>query len=370
MATLLRQSPERVAVGRDVRDVEGGLAAASEWIRKRLLRTTRVLASASSPNTLTNLAESWQLMRSRLAAWNVTLTGNERQLERGIEQLDAIRTTWSATRTAAVGSSVPASLLERIDETLLAIVTARQRVGEERASVLALQERLFQEIARCDDVLATIEQARREQIRPLFTRDSPPLWRSEALTLGWSDLGSRLREAVGDTVELTRQFLAGHLARVPLQVALFVAVFVLGRLARVRRGSGTRTPSELAARQVLELPSRRRSSCPPRHALDLSTNASGRLECRGLLVLVPAVLIVRRLASPSVAPAIYALGAFFLADRVREAAWGVRYSSSGSSCSRWSSGLDFCRWRSVPCGSGQPRVARPPYRGAGVSGGF
>jgi hypothetical protein len=137
MASLLRQSTERVGVSRDVRDVEGGLAAASEWIRKRLLRTTRVLASASSPDTLTNLAESWQLMRSQLANWNVTLTGNERQLERGIEQLDGIRTTWSATRTAAVGSSVPASLLERIDETLLAIVTARQRVGEERASVLA-----------------------------------------------------------------------------------------------------------------------------------------------------------------------------------------------------------------------------------------
>ena len=44
VATLLRQSPER-GVGRDVRDVEGGLAAASEWIRERLLRTTRILAS-------------------------------------------------------------------------------------------------------------------------------------------------------------------------------------------------------------------------------------------------------------------------------------------------------------------------------------
>lgn len=325
VATLLRQSPERAGVGRDVRDVEGGLAAASEWIRERLLRTTRTLASASSPNTLTNLAESWQVMRSRLAAWNVTLTGNERQLERGIEQLDAIRTTWSATRTVAVASSVPTSLLERIDETLLAIATARQRVGEERASVLALQERLFQEIARCDDVLAMIEQASREQIGALFTRDSPPIWRSEELTVGWSDLGSRLREVVGDTVELTEQFLAGHLARVPLQIALFVAVFVLGRLSRARaRQRDEQTPSELAARQVLEL--------PLSSALVLSLLATrwiypqtprAVLNAVGLLVLVPAVLIVRRLASPSVAPAIYALGVFFLADRVREASWGL-----------------------------------------------
>jgi len=38
----------------------------------------------------------------------------------------------------------------------------------------------------------------------------------------------------------------------------------------------------------------------------------------GLLVLVPAVRIVRRLASPAIAPAVYALAAFFLVDRARE----------------------------------------------------
>ena len=104
-----------------------------------------------------------------------------------------------------------------------------------------------------------------------------------------------------------------------------MAVFVLGRLARVRaRQRDERTPSELAARQVLEL--------PLSSALVLSLLATrwiypqtprAVLNVVGLLVLVPAVLIVRRLASPSVAPAIYALGAFFLADRVREAAWGL-----------------------------------------------
>ncbi len=38
----------------------------------------------------------------------------------------------------------------------------------------------------------------------------------------------------------------------------------------------------------------------------------------GLLVLVPALRIVRRLASPAIAPAVHALAAFFLVDRARE----------------------------------------------------
>jgi hypothetical protein len=38
----------------------------------------------------------------------------------------------------------------------------------------------------------------------------------------------------------------------------------------------------------------------------------------GLIILLPAVLIVRRLAVPAVVPAVYALAAFYLVDRVRE----------------------------------------------------
>ena len=37
-----------------------------------------------------------------------------------------------------------------------------------------------------------------------------------------------------------------------------------------------------------------------------------------ILVLLPAVRIVRRIASPAIVPAVYALAAFFLVDRVRD----------------------------------------------------
>jgi potassium-dependent mechanosensitive channel len=322
VATLLRQSTERVGADRDVRDVEGGLLAASEWIRERLLRSTRVLTSASSPNTLTNLTESWQLMRARLTAWNVTLTGNARRLERELDQLEAVRATWSATRAAAA-SSVPASLLERIDETLRAIDTARQRVGDAHASVLALQDRLFQGIARCDDVLATIEQARRERIRPLFTRDSPPIWQRETYPLPSTDLNVRFRESLGDMTELTRAFFVDRLARVPIQVALFVVVFLMTRQAGARR-RGEMTPTQVAATRALDL--------PLASALVVALLATRWIYPQaprvvtnivGLLILVPAVLIVRRLTSPALVSAVYAVGAFFLIDRIREACWSI-----------------------------------------------
>ncbi len=325
VATLLRQSAERLAPEPEVEDVDNRLSAASEWIRERGVATTQTLNSSPSSSGLANLRDSWLIVRSELAGWNGTLTRRARQLERELSQLEALRATWSASRTEAVASRVPAPVLERIDATLTAIVAARERAGGQRTRVLSLQDRVVEEIARCDDVLAKIAQARNELARPLFARDSLPIWSAQPLTRISSDVGQRLHQSLGDSIELTRRYLAGQLARVPVQVALFVIVLVLARLARGRaRHRAEKELSEQAAAQVFEH--------PVASALVLALLATVwiyplppriLINAVGLLILLPAVLIVRRLASPAVVPAVYALAAFFLVDRVREACAAV-----------------------------------------------
>src|SRR5207244_13473508 len=96
------------------------------------------------------------------------------------------------------------------------------------------------------------------------------------------------------------------------------------RLARAgARRRAEKEPSEQAAPQVFEL--------PISSALVLALLATAwiypqaprvLMDVVGLLVLLPAVLIVRRLASPAVVPAVDALAAFFLVDRVRDVCSG------------------------------------------------
>jgi potassium-dependent mechanosensitive channel len=320
VATLLRQSAERLATDPEIQDVNDRLPAASEWIRERLVATTQTLNSPPSSSALANLSDSWMVLRTELDAWSDILTRRATQLERELRQFEALRATWSASRTEALASGVPAPLLERINATLAAIVAAREAVGAQRTRVLSLQDQVVKEIARCDDVLAKIARARNELVGPLFARDSLPIWNSQARTLMSSDLGQQLRQSLDDSIELTRQYLARQLARVPFQVALFVVVLVLARLARGRaRHRAEKEPSERAAAQVFER--------PVASALVLALLAvvwiyphppRTLINAVGLLILLPAVLIVRRLASPAVVPAVYALAAFFLVDRVRE----------------------------------------------------
>jgi potassium efflux system protein len=314
------RSVEQIATGSDVQDIETQLPAAVEWIRGRLMGTTQALALSPSANALATLADSWRVTRSRLATWNDTLTRRATQLAQGAEQLEVMRATWLASRGKALESRAPAAVIERIDATLTAIVAAQSSTAERLTHVLGVQDRVVREIARCDDVLSKIAQADAALAGPLLSRDSVPIWSAEARTPISSDVGGRLRESVGDSVELTREFLAGQLARVPLQIGLFVAVLVLGCLARAgARRRAEQAPSERATALVFEL--------PVSSALVLALLATVwiypeppriLMNVVGLLILLPAVLIVRRLASPAVVPAVYALAAFFLVDRVRD----------------------------------------------------
>jgi len=319
VAVVLR-SAEQGPAGPDAEDIEPQLPAADEWIRGHLSSTARALRSSPSANALANLTDSWQLMRGRLAAWNDTLTARATLLEQRVKQLETMRMTWSATRKEALDSLAPPSALERVDETTAAIVVARRSADERLARVLGLQDRVVKELARCDEALTRIVQASHALDGPLLVRDSMPIWTREARTQVSANLSQQLHDSVADIVELMGEFLASQRGRVPLQIALFVLVVVLARQAHAAaRRRADKEPSEIAVAQVFELPiSSGLLLALLATAWIYSHQPRVLMHIVGLLVLLPAVLLVRRLASAPVVPAVYALAAFFLIDRVRD----------------------------------------------------
>jgi small-conductance mechanosensitive channel len=317
-ATLLRaaQTPE----ASEFRETELELTAAADWIDKRDVSTRETLASSPSANALASLADSWRAMRSRLVALNDKLTRRATLAQQRVEQIETMRATWVATQASAREAAAPSTVLEQIDATMAVMAAARRNADDGLAHVLALQDRTVKGIARCDDALGTIAKTEHARVGPLLAPDAPPMWAPDARTLRSEDLGQRLREALRDMVDRARDYMAGQMARLPLQIALFALTFMLMHLARrAARRSGDKQPSEAAAAQVFEL--------PLSSALVVALIPTGWIypepprvviSSMSILVLLPAVLIVRRLASPAIVPAVYALAAFFLVDRVRD----------------------------------------------------
>jgi small-conductance mechanosensitive channel len=320
VAIVLRQSADALAADVEMQRVVDRLPAASEWIRRRLTTTRETLAASPSSTALINANDSWRLMRSQLTGWDEILARRVTRLERELAGLNALRATWSASREEALATGAPALLLDRTSTTLAAIQGAAGGVERERTRVLGLQDRLVDEIGRCDDALGEIARTRAELAGPFLGRDSRRLWESQGPGPTARPSGWQLRAALRDSVELTTWYLGGELVRVPFQGALFLLVLWLARLARDRARSHTdKEPSESAAAQVFERP------VAAALVLALLTTVwiyphppRVLINAVGLVVLLPTLLIVRRVASPPVVPAVHALAAFFLVDRVRE----------------------------------------------------
>jgi hypothetical protein len=162
--------------------------------------------------------------------------------------------------------------------------------------------------------LALIERIPREPA-PTAAR-SAPIWRREADGLFFSDAGPRLRRSLDDNVELISQYLAGQLVGLALQAALLVvALVVLGRARhRVAPGSHERPIADVfevrnSAALVLVLVTTPWLYAHPPRAV---------MNSVALLILVPVMLIVRKLAPRELRPAVYALASCFVVDRVRD----------------------------------------------------
>ena len=314
---MLLQSAEEPADPR-MEDVDAQLAAAGEWIRARLVPTVQALTSSPSGNVLTNLTDSWNLMRSRLSALNDALTRRATLIQRRVDELDVMQATWTATRENARQVGAPPTVLERIDDTMMAIAAARRDAHARLARVLGFQDRAVKDIARCDDVLGRIMQVSHGPQAALLSRDALPIWSRGARTLASTSLGPRLREAVVDRVELIRDFVATQLARVPVHIALLVIVFVLARRARRAAARADAGSSEAAAAQVFERPFASALVVALIATLWIYPHQPRVvIDTVGLLVLLPAVRIAHRLAPTVVIPAIDVLAGFFVVDRIR-----------------------------------------------------
>ena len=320
VAMLLQSSSARAATDSRVMEVERQLDEAADWISGRLLETTETLDASPSAGALATLTDSWMLMRHRLVQWNESLTRRALELERDLAQFDALRATWSASAVEARASGAPPPVLDRIDATLAALVRVRNTVGEQRARVLRLQDRVVKETVRCDVVVARIRAVRENLVGSVLIKDGVAVWSPEARTLTASDVGPRLRRSLGDAVQLARDYVAGQLVRVPLQVALFGVVLLLAGRARKRaRESSAQDADEPVAAEVF--------AAPISSALALALLATEWIyphvphtvmNAVGLLILPPVVLIVRHLVPTRLSPAVYALAAFFVIDRIRD----------------------------------------------------
>src|SRR5262245_19120506 len=184
VAKTLRDFDAIVAPGPAVEAIEKRLPDINARIAAQTEVTTRQLDEKPSGPTLDALSALWRTTRVELTGYVDLLTKRATDLEGVMDRLTTLRATWVQTRTEARASRAPAPVIERIDSVVAAIDASATRLQKERTATLVLQDRVVQQMARCETVLTRITEMRHGLGEQVLVQDTPPIWRVDQLAHG------------------------------------------------------------------------------------------------------------------------------------------------------------------------------------------
>jgi small-conductance mechanosensitive channel len=322
----LKALDERLATTAELASIEARLPTVTDRIQRQLTDTQRLLDSEPTLAMLTNLADAWRGIATDLASWSDLLTREATVIEGELDRLNRLADQWTRTREEARRSQAPSTVLQRIDLTITAIGLSRNTALTRRAYILSLQARVAQELALVQDAQARVARARGMDLSMLFRRDSPPVWRdAERGPVPWREVPAKLWAGVVSEGALLAQVMADRQERAIVHVFVFVALLIFLGIGHRRARDWSEDDPQLArVAQIFQV--------PISAALVLALMATFWLYPRpplvlrnvvALLMLVPVIRILRRLTAPTPPIGFFALGAFFLVNRVRELALHV-----------------------------------------------
>lgn len=301
--------------------IEEQLPELMQEIAARSEEDARILSHSTSLELFARLENAWQDLSEELEGWNRTLTRRIRQLQGNAMHLEQLRKTWEVTRDSSQAANMPRELADRLQTVLREIKTASDEVRDQLGLVLTLQSRLAEQDARVRESVAALDQGRQQILRHLLARDSPPIWGGQLRTNAVQNLALQGHHSLARQRQELRSYAVRKSERFVLQALVFAGFFVLLLLSR-RKIKIMKADQELAsAAQSLGAP------LPVALLLALLLSPwlfpqAPRLlwSVLGIIALVPATFILRRVLNASFYGVLNVLVALYLVDQLRTVA--------------------------------------------------
>ena len=137
--------------------------------------TGRVLARRPGTTALDSLTSSWLALRSELATLSDRIGARVDRREADVATLITLRASWARALDLARAAQAPAPVVDRVENTIAAIDATRPGIEQQRARVMVLGDSVSRGLQTCDDALARIDDARREAVERIFSRQAPPV---------------------------------------------------------------------------------------------------------------------------------------------------------------------------------------------------
>lgn len=352
----LLPNPEIETIRKLVSQVSGN-------IDLELAETLNILREQPTLESLQTQQELWQRRQQQLAGWLRVLTARAAELQYMLNRLADLQKIWTDTRAAAEAAKTPASIIEQIDATLAAVGAAPAPVHEQRATVLDVQSQVAQQAARCENILAQIDQFQEQEVAGIMLRDSPPIWSPER----WANLqlSQRIHKVAmayrAGILEYVRDP-AGHMQ---FHLGLFLVLALVFSLTR-RQIHRWMTAGETHSSNIMVFD--RPFAAALLISILFATSPFSEIpitvrDLLQILALVSMILLIQPVVEAPLIPGLYALGLIFTVDTLRQAFAGAPLIDQAILVFENLAGMMVAAWllqrtRSFP---GQVEESSPPH---------
>lgn len=323
-----------------------GLPTLTQDIDARTIEADKVLSGSPSLEMLSELGTEWRSLYDTAKGWSRDLVRRATELDAQLTHLARLAETWRVTAANARTANLPPETADQINTVVRSIQQSRGSLESRRAEILSLQSRLAAQETRIEAVEGSIHQAREGATNRLWERGSPPLWQLG----GAGEPGSGLAQASETTFSDQVGALSSYLQRQPggflIHAGIILILIVVLRWARrgvrrwVEQDAGLRRSTP-----VFEM--------PISAAIALSALLIGVMYpeaprvLRALLaavVMIPTVMLLRRLVERRHFPLLYACVTFWLVDELRLVAASLPAIARGLLVAETLGGLGFAVW--------------------------
>jgi potassium-dependent mechanosensitive channel len=295
----------------------GTLLELTNEIDARIAEDRRLLTSSPTLEVLYRLKLAWQSFGVRLSVSARDLAQHATSVEEQLGRLDKLDKTWQATLQSAKQPGTPPPVLQSVQSVVDSLEHARQAIESGQARVLALQSRNSEEEARVRTALSLIEQGENRALKSLFVRDSRPIWSLQ------TSLGTEWKQHGGESFSSQRKASAAFAKRLPFTFlihALFILLIAVA-LHWIRRRIGKlaqEKPDLERALPILDLPFSTAFALSILIIPFVYAQAPRFIQAlMGIAILIPTVVILRRLLLRVAYPILNALVIIFFVGQFR-----------------------------------------------------
>jgi potassium-dependent mechanosensitive channel len=310
-------------VSRDQSSADGFVRSLSDLtteIDARIADDTRLLTTNPSLQLLYRLKLTWQSFDNSLSASARELTQRATRLEEQITRLDQLDKIWQATLQSAKQPETPPQVSQGVQSVVDSIERTRQAAESGQAHVLTLLSRISEEEARVRTALSSIEQGEHRALKGVFVRDSRPIW---SLKTG---LGTEWQKQSGESFSAQLKASAAFTKRLPFTFLTHAFCIVLTATAlhwmrrRIRK-LADKKPDLQRALTILDLPVSTAFALSILTIPSIYAQAPRLIQAlMGIVMLIPTVVILRRLLLPNSYPILNAIVILYFVGQLQELA--------------------------------------------------